>query len=465
MLFNSINFLFFVPIVLVLLRIAPQSWRKAILLAASYFFYGSWDWRFLGLILFNSSLDYLVASRLHAATDPARRLWLLRVSLGANLGVLAFFKYFNFFIASAADLLDLVGLQASLPTLRVILPVGISFYTFQSMSYVIDVYRRNAVPADDFVSYALFHSYFPQLVAGPISRTNDLLPQLQAPSPVTLGRINAGILLILLGLAKKVLIADMIAPEVDRIFARPEEMSAGLLLRGAYLFAFQIYGDFAGYSDMARGVSEFFGVRLMINFEQPYLSQSITEFWRRWHISLSSWLRDYLYIPLGGNRQGTWMTYRNLMLTMLIGGLWHGASWTFVAWGGWHGVFLAIERALGIGGEAAARRRPLGRRLWATVATFHVAVFGWVFFRAPSFENAFAYFSGIAQLDGLAAVGMLPFVAGAAILAMDIPQDVSGDHTVFLRLPWWLQSPVYVLACLGVLLYGGREIPFIYFQF
>jgi len=465
MLFNSINFLFFVPTVLLLLKLTPRSWRNPLLLAASYFFYGSWDWRFLGLILLTTGVDYWVAKEIHLSGAGERRRRFLWISIATNLGVLAFFKYFNFFIGSAADLIELIGLHASLPTLRIILPVGISFYTFQSMSYVIDVYRRDIEPADTLVNYALYVAYFPQLVAGPISRTGDLLPQLQAPEKVTLERVNVGLMLILLGLAKKVLIADLVAPEVDRIFTHPETMSSGMLLRGAYLFAFQIYGDFAGYSDMARGVSEFFGVRLMINFEQPYLSQSITEFWRRWHISLSSWLRDYLYISLGGNRHGRWKTYRNLMLTMLIGGLWHGASWTFVVWGGWHGLFLAGERILGIGSEKAARSRRFFPRLLATLITFHLAVLGWVFFRAPDFTVAFEYFSGIFRFTDLTAIGIVPLVVAAAIAAMDLPQDLSGDQTVFLRLPWWVQSPVYAAACFAILLYGGREIPFIYFQF
>jgi alginate O-acetyltransferase complex protein AlgI len=212
-------------------------------------------------------------------------------------------------------------------------------------------------------------------------------------------------------------------------------------------------------------VSELFGVRLILNFQQPYLSQSITEFWRRWHISLSSWLRDYLYVPLGGNRHGPVKTYRNLMLTMLIGGLWHGANWTFVAWGGWHGLFLAGERLLGIGSERTARNRGLVPRALATLVTFHVVVLGWIFFRAADFGVVADYFAGLAQLSDLSAVGILPFAVGAAILAIDVPQDLSGDHVVFLRWPWWLQSPAYAAACFGILLYGGREIPFIYFQF
>ncbi len=465
MLFNSINFLVFLPAVLLLLAVTPRSWRNGLLLLASYFFYGVWDWRFLGLLFVTTCLDYWVGLQIHAAATETPRRRFLWVSLSANLLVLGFFKYFNFFVDSFADLLNTVGVQASMPTLRIILPVGVSFYTFQSMSYVIDIYRRQALPASNFRDYALYVAYFPQLVAGPISRVNDLLRQLQNPAPVTAERVNIGLMLLLLGLAKKVLIADMVAPEVDRIFTHAGEMSSGMLLRGAYLFAFQIYGDFSGYSDMARGVSELFGVRLVINFQQPYLSQSITEFWRRWHISLSSWLRDYLYVPLGGNRHGQVKTYRNLMLTMLIGGLWHGANWTFVAWGGWHGLFLAGERLSGIGSDRAARSRALVPRVLTTLLTFHIVVLGWIFFRAADFEVVFEYFLGLAQLSHLTAVGILPFVVAAAILVLDVPQDMSGDHVAFLRLPWWLQSPAYAAACFGILLYGGREIPFIYFQF
>jgi D-alanyl-lipoteichoic acid acyltransferase DltB (MBOAT superfamily) len=246
-------------------------------------------------------------------------------------------------------------------------------------------------------------------------------------------------------------------------------MSAGLLLKGAYCFALQIYGDFSGYSDIARGVSELLGVRLIKNFEQPYLSQSITEFWRRWHISLSSWLRDYLYIPLGGNRFGASQTYRNLMLTMLIGGLWHGANWTFVAWGGLHGALLAVERMLGIG------QRPIvwsaaGPRGWLLgvariVVTFHLVTLAWIFFRAPNIRAAFDYIVGILNADRLTAVGPLPFIAGLAILMIDIPQYASGRHTIFMRLPWWVQSPAYATLCLALILYGGSEVPFIYIQF
>jgi len=472
MLFNSEAFLLFLPCVLLGVGLLPGPWKNRFLLAASYYFYGSWDWRFLGLILLTTAIDYSVAHVVSRQNDPVRRRRFLLISVCTNLSILGFFKYFNFFIGSALTGLEALGIQASAPTLTIILPVGISFYTFQSMSYVVDVYRRDMEPVRKFADYALYVSYFPQLVAGPIERGSRLLPQILSPARVTPQRINIALVLIIVGLAKKVLIADSVAPEVDRIFSSPDEMTAGMLLRGAYLFAFQIYGDFSGYSDIARGVSELFGIRLMINFEQPYLSQSITEFWRRWHISLSTWLRDYLYIPLGGNRQGELMTYRNLMLTMLIGGLWHGAAWTFVIWGGLHGGMLALERRLGIG-----QREPRGQPSGAAACfagfsrmllSFHLAVLCWIFFRAPNVGAAFDYLAGLARLDGLVDVGALPAVIFLAVLAIDTPQYLSGRHTVFLRIPWWLRSPAYAaiaMAVLGKILYGGRDLPFIYFQF
>lgn len=469
MLFNSISFLIFLPIVLLGANGLPLRWRNLFLLAASYVFYGAWDWRFLLLLFGTTGVDYLAARQIDRSTTAARRRAFLLLSLGTNLTVLGFFKYYDFFVESGAALLQAIGLPVSPWTLSVILPVGISFYTFQSMAYVIDVYRGHLTAVTNFANYALAVAYFPQLVAGPIERMGHLLPQLERRTLPAADRVQVGVTLLVIGFTKKVLIADLLAPEVDRIFSNPAAMSSGELLRGAYLFAFQIYGDFSGYSDIARGVSELLGVRLIKNFEQPYLSQSITEFWRRWHISLSSWLRDYLYIPLGGNRHGQWRTYRNLMLTMLIGGAWHGANWTFVVWGGLHGSYLAIERMLGIGGER--RTWSSGGRLgWSaavarTLVTFHITTLAWIFFRAPSIRDAWLYLQGLLHPSGWGDVGAMPLIAALAVLAIDVPQYLSGRHTVFARLPWWMQSPVYAAVCLALVLYGGSEVPFIYFQF
>lgn len=469
MLFNSLHFVFFLPVVLLAVGILPVRWRNPFLLAASYYFYGSWDWRFLTLLVATTCVDYWAGRTIDATADERRRRFVLGLSIAANLGVLGFFKYFNFFVDSARAALAAIGLDAPRPLLDIVLPVGISFYTFQSMSYTIDIYRREMEPARSFWDFALYVAFFPQLVAGPIERATTLLPQLLKPAPVTADRVNVGLMLMLIGFTKKVLIADSVAPEVDRIFADPGAMSAGELLRGGYLFVLQIYCDFAGYSDIARGVSELFGVRLMVNFNQPYLTQSLTEFWRCWHISLSTWLRDYLYLPLGGSRRGTFLTYRNLMITWLLAGLWHGANWTYVAWGGLNGLVLAIERALGIGRAARAESaNPVARwsgRVARMVWTFHIWVFVMIVFRCPSFAVAIEYYAGLFRLDGLASVGWQPIAAGLAVLAIDIPQRASGEHVVFLRLPWWAQSAAYAGLCLGMILYGGGEVPFIYFQF
>jgi D-alanyl-lipoteichoic acid acyltransferase DltB (MBOAT superfamily) len=467
MLFNSIDFFYFLPVVLIATACVQQPWRNRFLLIGGYYFYGSWDWRFIGLLFLTTVFDFYIGRAIYDSRDPARRRWLLVLSICVSLGVLGFFKYFNFFLDSAVQFLSLLGINASGPALQIILPVGVSFYTFQSMAYVIDIYRGVMTPAPSFLGYATYVSYFPQLVAGPIERPGRLLPQILAPGRVTTDRINLALSLLVIGYAKKVLIADTVAPEVDRIFAQPEAMSSGMLLRGAYLFTLQIYGDFSGYSDIARGVSELFGVRLMVNFNQPYLSLSITEFWRRWHISLSTWLRDYLYIPLGGNRGGSWMTYRNLLLTMLIGGLWHGANWTFVVWGGVHGLLLAVERAIGIGAVADSATGAVTRFLRG-VLTFHLVVFCWIFFRAPDVHTAFSYLAGIAPLSGLGDIGWMPLLMGMALLVIDLPQWLSGEHTFMVRVPWWVRSPVYAAVCfltLGRLLWGGAETPFIYFQF
>ncbi len=470
--FNSIEFLIFLPCVLLVVAMVGTRWRNNFLLAASYFFYGYWDFRFVTLLLATQIVDYWVGNQIFATSDPQRRKRILFLSICANLGALGFFKYYNFFIGSGVAALQTLGLHATAPTLSIILPLGLSFYVFQSMSYTIDIYRGTLEPAKRFWDFALFVVYFPHLVAGPIVRPGILLPQLLAPAKFSAERVNAALTLIVIGFTKKVLIADNLAPEVQRIFAHPDQMSSGLLLKGAYFFAFQIYCDFSGYSDIARGVSELLGIKLTINFNQPYLSQSITEFWRRWHISLSTWLRDYLYVPLGGNRGGKWDTYRNLMLTMLIGGLWHGAAWTFVAWGGLHGLCLTVERALGIGRDELPVHESAAWQFLRSAArmtiTFHLVALLWIFFRAPTFTIAAQYFAGILKFSDLGAIGIQPLIVALAVFAIDIPQKISGEHTIFVRTPWWIRSPVYCGLCfavLGMLLYGGRELPFIYFQF
>jgi alginate O-acetyltransferase complex protein AlgI len=359
MLFNSFVFVLFLAIVLPVYYALSHRWQNRFLLVASYVFYGYWDWRFLGLLAISTVLDFALALLIAGTDSPRRKKRRVALSVVVNLGILGFFKYFDFFVDSAAVLLESAGLQANLPMLRVVLPVGISFYTFQSMAYTIDVYRGIQPPTRNLLDFALYVAYFPQLVAGPIERASRLLPQIQSPRRVGQAQWERGAQLILWGYVKKVAIADGLAPYADAVFRDPSSFSGLSLWLGVYCFAVQIYCDFSGYTDIARGVSQLLGIELMENFRQPYLSRNITEFWRRWHISLSTWLRDYLYVPLGGNRRGPAMQYRNLMITMLLGGLWHGAAWTFVVWGGLHGLFLAthkyMTRGRKIGQEAPAR--------------------------------------------------------------------------------------------------------------
>ncbi len=472
MLFNSLEFLVFLPVVLGLYYSLKPRAQNVMLVAASYFFYGWWDWRFCGLLAVSTVVDY--ACGLGIGAQPGRKKAWVTASVVVNLGILGFFKYFNFFIDSAGALLARAGLEANLPVLRIILPVGISFYTFQTMAYTLDVYRGRLVPTRNFVDFALYVSYFPQLVAGPIERATNLLGQLARPRVVTREKIETGCFLILLGLFRKVAIADGVAPTVNAIFADPGSQTWAALVQGMWLFAIQIYGDFCGYSDIARGTSRLLGIELMENFNQPYLSRNITEFWRRWHISLSTWLRDYLYIPLGGNRRGTAMTYRNLMLTMLLGGLWHGARWTFVAWGAIHGVALAAHKyrlERGGRGPVAAGGRWTLRDIGAALATFHLVMLAWIFFRASSFGQAWAYLSGLAGGRGgweawTGGGGLQVMLFSLLVLATDVPQYRGGRHEALLQWPWAARGLAYAGMLLAmVLLRPMNEMPFIYFQF
>ena len=376
--------------------------QNAWLLVASYVFYGWWDWRFLGLILLSTVVDYFIGQRIAAADEESTKKRLLAVSITTNLGILGVFKYYGFFVQSFVGVLEAMGVQAHVTTLQIVLPVGISFYTFQTMSYSFDIYRGRIQPTRNFLNFALFVAYFPQLVAGPIERAHHLLPKLEAVRRIKWLDIAVGFELIVIGLFKKVAVADTLGPIVDARFADPSLSSGADLLITTYLFAFQIYGDFSGYSDIARGVSRFFGVDLMRNFNQPYLSQSITEFWRRWHISLSTWLRDYLYIPLGGNREGSFRTYQNLMTTMLLGGLWHGANWTFVVWGGLHGLYLAVHKVLLRGHRPDIDNTPrLGvAPLIRIIVTFNLVCLTWIFFRAADLATALEILGRIVFWEG-----------------------------------------------------------------
>lgn len=393
MIFNSLAFVVFLPVVLGLYvalqrKLAVQNFM---LLLASYVFYGWWDWRFLSLIVFSTLVDYFCALQMENTHGARKKLFLI-ISMVVNLGVLAFFKYAGFFVESATELLALIGFAADVPTLRIILPVGISFYTFQSMSYTIDVYRKELKPTTRLLDFALYVAFFPQLVAGPIERAKRFLPQIQTRRILDGGQISDGIWLILMGYVKKVVIADRLG-QIANMGFMTESPSFGTVEACVFViaFAFQIYGDFSGYSNIARGVAKLMGFELMVNFRKPYLVTNPSQFWRNWHISLSTWLRDYLYIPLGGNKIGRTKTYRNLMLTMLLGGLWHGAGWAFVIWGFYHGILLAVHRVW----SRSRFSRPVARsgvakpewisRLKSAgfiLLFFVLTCIGWLFFRA-----------------------------------------------------------------------------------
>jgi len=475
MLFNTWTFAAFFAVVCAAYFPLRRNLRaqNVLLLLASYVFYGWWDWRFLTLIWISTAVDFVVA-RSMSRTDDKRRKALLLTSVFVNLGILGFFKYFGFFVESAEELLRGIGLDPHLPILHVVLPVGISFYTFQTMAYTIDVYRRRLEPTTDWLVFGLYVCYFPQLVAGPIERAQQLLPQFAKPRKWDLDRASSGALLILIGLVRKVVIADMAAGEVNAAFSNPGQFGAIELLRAVALFSFQIYGDFAGYSDIARGTSRILGIELMENFNHPYFARNITDFWRRWHISLSSWLRDYLYIPLGGSRGSSVATYRNLALTMLLGGLWHGAAWTFVVWGGIHGLALAVHKLFLRGRDPLQRLTgalPIRVLKWtaAWALTMAVVALAWVFFRADSFSNAFEVLSGIASGRGYFWIRQLYLPLGLLVLMLivDLPQAWTGSHEAMLRWPWPIRGLTYATLIMILVLFGnsGDDVPFIYFQF
>ena len=466
MLFNSLDFLLFFGIVLSLYYVLPLTGRLIMLLAASLYFYMYWNVPYVGLLLMSSVIDYAAGRGLGVTTRPAlRRCWLL-ASLGVNLSILGFFKYYNFFLDS------LTTLGAAPPFLspaRVLLPLGISFYTFQTMSYTIDVYRRRMEPERNPLRFVLYVCFFPQLVAGPIVRANHLLPQFHVRQALEWDNLVVGARRALSGFVKKVVIADGLATVVDPIYASPGEYSGLMLLLATYAFAFQIFCDFSGYSDIAIGVARMMGFRFLENFDVPYISRSIQEFWRRWHISLSTWLRDYLYIPLGGNRHGTAATYRNLLITMLLGGLWHGASWNFVIWGALHGVWLAIERFATRGRTDKRVDQPRPQRWWSPIAivktllVFHGVCLTWVFFRARTFSEATSVLGRIAGWSSGVRLPLYEICAVAmtsALGALYFTLANRGNrHTGW----WWW--PAGVLGIVIIVLFGKASNEFIYFVF
>jgi D-alanyl-lipoteichoic acid acyltransferase DltB (MBOAT superfamily) len=475
MLFPTIQFAAFFTVVFVgnwLLMQRPVRWRW-FMLAASYFFYGYWDWRFIFLLGGCTLANQFFAVRIGAATGRRRRRNLLLGALAVDLGVLGFFKYYGFFLTSVTDGLDRLGLRVDPPLLEMILPVGISFFTFQAMSYVIDVYREKLVPAG-WLDFAVYLAFFPQLVAGPIVRGTEFIPQMHPPRDPRYLDASRAFYLIFIGLAKKIVIADFLATEiVDPVFASPGLHTGLEVLLAVYAFAVQIYADFSAYSDIAIGVALLLGFRFPDNFDAPYTATSIRDFWRRWHMTLSRWLRDYLYVGLGGNRGTRLLTYRNLMLTMLLGGLWHGAAWKFVIWGGLHGAWLAVERAVTEGRKARGipplPPTPLLRAL-QRLATFHLVCFAWIFFRADSLSTAWDIVTRIATAWSTAAPIATPAILIAitvGIAAQYVPRPAM-DHALgwFSRLGPVVQGVALAFVMMVIDALGPEGVAkFIYFQF
>ncbi len=473
MVFNSLHFLWFFIVVYAAYRVLPHRAQNWLLLVASYYFYAAWDWRFLGLLIASTLVDFTCGLALDRTASTRARRVLLAASLGFNLTLLGFFKYFNFFADNLHEVFGAIGWQTDAVTLRVLLPVGISFYTFVTMSYVIDVYRREIPATRHLVDFAVFVAFFPHLVAGPILRASRLLPQITLPRAISRAQVRDGLWLIAWGFFQKIFVADNLAGVVNQVFDPAANPSGINVLLGAYAFAFQIYGDFAGYSNVARGTSKLMGIELIENFRFPYFVRSATEFWRHWHISLSTWLRDYLYIPLGGSRGSAARTRRNLMITMVLGGLWHGAAWTFVLWGVYHGLLLILyrtaERTTRLGAWIAGPGGLARATSWFVM--FHFTCYGWLIFRARSAtqlsELTQSLFTGFApaSLDvaGLLTPLLLYVTPLLIVHAVEARYD---DGLVVPALPVGVRYSIYAATLYLTMLFGnfgGAE--FIYFQF
>lgn len=482
MLFNSIDFAVFLPVVFFLYWIVCKNNIKAqnvLLLASSYLFYGWWNWSFLSLIFISSLLDFMVSIGLAKTDNNNFRKLLLGLSIVANLGLLGYFKYCNFFIESFNDAFTFFGADISIQSLKIVLPVGISFYTFQTLSYTIDVYRKSIKPTKDIVSFFSFVSFFPQLVAGPIERASNLLPQFFRERTFNYATAVMGMRQILWGFFKKMVIADNCAVFANEIFNNATDHNGSTLLLGALFFAFQIYGDFSGYSDIAIGVSKLFGFNLMQNFAFPYFSRDIAEFWRRWHISLSTWFRDYLYIPLGGSKGSRFKVVRNTFIVFLVSGFWHGANWTFVAWGLWHAIaFLPLlllnKNRVNLNNISDQRVLPSLKEFGSIVSTFAIVVLGWIFFRAESLTESVFFFKSIFStslfttpaFEGIDKAGII----GLLVLFFLTIEWFGRNSTFaiekldFLKSTFFRYSFYYGLIIL-IFIFGAKQEEFIYFQF
>jgi len=477
MLFNSIDFAIFLPIVFILYWFVANKNLKLqnfLIVLASYFFYGWWDWRFLSLIIFSTLIDYFVGRKLKVEEDQVKRKILLWTSILVNLGFLGFFKYYNFFLDNFITAFSFFGTEINANSLNIILPVGISFYTFQTLSYSIDVYKQKLEPTKDFISFSAFVSFFPQLVAGPIERATHLLPQFYKKRHFDYGKAVDGMRQILWGLFKKVVIADNCAEYANLIFNNSPDYSGGTLVLGALFFTFQIYGDFSGYSDIAIGTSRLFGFDLKQNFAFPYFSRNIAEFWRRWHISLSTWFRDYLYIPLGGSKGSYSKRIRNVFIIFLVSGFWHGANWTFIIWGALNAIYflpllLTKNNRNHLDVVAQGRNLPNIKEFSSMLLTFSLTVFAWIFFRAETIGHAFNYISQIFSKSLFTIPEQLPMLTIILILFFVIVEWRGRDEQHPLAKLIYLKSyqrySVYLIFIFLIFMFHTKEQEFIYFQF
>ena len=478
MLFNSIDFAIFLPIVFLLYWFVTNKNLKLqnlFIVAASYLFYGWWDWRFLSLILFSTVVDYSVGRGLARYNDQKKRRFLLLTSIFVNLGFLGFFKYYNFFVENFIAAFTFFGFDISAGSLNIVLPVGISFYTFQTLSYTIDIYKKKLEPTKDFIALAAFVSFFPQLVAGPIERATNLLPQFKQQRSFDYTKAVHGLRQILWGLFKKVVIADNCAVHANYIFSNSADMSGSMLVLGALFFTFQIYGDFSGYSDIAIGTARLFGFKLMRNFAFPYFSRDIAEFWRRWHISLSTWFRDYLYIPLGGSRGSTGMQVRNIFIIFVVSGFWHGANWTFIVWGALNALYflplmLADKNRRHLEIVAQNKLLPSIKDLSSMFITFWLTVFAWIFFRAENISHAISYISGIFSPSLFTVPDLAGMRAEILLILIFMIFEWTGREKWFAlaQVETWskpLRYIAYYTIIFLLFLFTGEQQEFIYFQF
>jgi len=478
MLFNSLNFAAFLPIVFLLYWFVFNKNLKLqniLLLVSSYFFYACWDYRFLFLLMFSTFLDYFTGIKMGEASNIRMKKFWFWLSISINLGFLGFFKYYNFFVTSFAEAIANAGVHIDVWTLKVILPVGISFYTFHGLSYVIDIYYDRIKPEKNFIDYSVFVSFFPLLVAGPIERATHLLPQIQKERKFDYNMAIDGLRQILWGLFKKIVIADNCAEYANMIFNDSAHQSGSNLVLGALFFTFQIYCDFSGYSDIALGVARLFGIDLLRNFAFPYFSRDIAEFWRRWHISLSTWFRDYLYIPLGGSKGGTWMKVRNTFAIFLVSGFWHGANWTFIIWGLLNALYfmpllLMKRNRNNIGIVAEGKILPSLSDVFHIATTFILTVFAWIFFRANSVTHAITYIKDIFKPSLLTMPTIFPKPIFALVFFFIIIEWIGREHQYALakfgfKWPKIVRWSFYYFLIILIFLFMGKEQEFIYFQF